>query len=50
MGQKYRIVSRQNLAHLTSWVGQRSTVKDRIAIGDADRFWEPSRYLIVVEQ
>lgn len=50
VGHKYRIVSRQNLAHLTSWVGQRSTVKDRIAIGDADRFWEPSRYLIVVEQ
>lgn len=48
--RRYRIVSRQNLAHLASSAGQQGVVTDRIAIGDAEQFWEPSRYLIVVEQ
>lgn len=48
--RKYRIVSRQNLAHLTSAVGRQGTVTERIAIGDSEGFWAPSRYLIVVEQ
>lgn len=48
--RKYRIVSRQNLTHLTSAVGRQGTVTERIAIGDAEGFWAPSRYLIVVEQ
>lgn len=48
--RSYRIVSRQDLAHLAGAVDGRGTVRERIAIGDPDRFWESSRYLIVVEQ
>lgn len=48
--RKYRIVTRQNLAYLGSWVGERGTVKGNIAIRSPDQFWEPSKYLIVVEQ
>lgn len=48
--RRYRIVSRQNLAHLASSAGQQGVVTERIAISDAEKFWEPSRYLIVVEQ
>jgi hypothetical protein len=46
----YRIVSRQNLASLQSWVGRKGAVKGSIAIATPASFWEPSRYLIVVEQ
>jgi hypothetical protein len=46
----YRIVSRQNLAHLASRAGNRGTVQGRIDIATPERFWEPSKYLIVVEQ
>ena len=48
--RKYRIVTRQNLAYLGSWVGERGTVKGSIAISSPESFWEPSKYLIVVEQ
>jgi hypothetical protein len=48
--RKYRIVSRQNLAYLGSWVGEQGTVKGSIAINSPESFWEPSKYLIVVEQ
>jgi hypothetical protein len=43
-------VTRQNLAYLGSWVGDRGTVKGSIAIRSPEDFWEPSKYLIVVEQ
>ncbi|MEO8635800.1 MAG: hypothetical protein ABI587_11040 [Gemmatimonadales bacterium] len=46
----YRIVSRQNLASLASWVGNQGAVKGTIAITAPESFWEPSKYLIVVEQ
>jgi uncharacterized coiled-coil protein SlyX len=48
--RSYRIVSRQNLTHLTSWVGGKGQVKGNIAIATPEEFWEPSKYLIVVEQ
>ncbi len=48
--RKYRILSRQNLAHLASWVGEHGTVKGSIDIRAPEPFWEPSKYLIVVEQ
>ena len=46
----YQVVSRQNLSSLDSWVGSRGTVKGTIAIASPESFWEPSKYLIVVEQ
>ena len=46
----YQVVSRQNLSYLDSWVGSRGTVKGTIAIASPESFWEPSKYLIVVEQ
>lgn len=48
--RRYRIVSRQNLASLDSWVGNKGAVQGTITIGTPAAFWEPSRYLIVVEQ
>ena len=48
--RSYRIVSRQNLASLASTADRKGTVQERIAIADAEGFWEPSRYLIVVQQ
>jgi hypothetical protein len=48
--RKYRIVSRQNLAYLTGWDGSRGQVSGTIGIQSPEEFWEPSRYLIVVEQ
>lgn len=48
--RRYRIVSRQNLAYLASTADRKGTVQERIAIADAEGFWEPSKYLIVVEQ
>ena len=47
--KSYRIVSRQNLSQLTSRVGGQE-VKGSIAIASPEEFWEPSRYLIVVEK
>jgi uncharacterized coiled-coil protein SlyX len=48
--RKYRIVTRQNLAYLTPGSPKKGQVKGEIAIASPDRFWEASRYLIVVEQ
>ena len=45
--RRYRIVSRQNL---TSLGGGKGAVKGTIAISAPESFWEPSKYLIVVEQ
>jgi hypothetical protein len=46
---RYRIVSRQNTAHLVS-NEQRGDISGVIQIASPDGFWEGSRYLIVVEQ
>lgn len=48
--RQYRIVSRQNLSQLGSWVGSKGRVKGSIAIRTPEQFWEPSKFLIVVEQ
>jgi hypothetical protein len=45
----YRIVSRQNTAHLVSAEGN-GVVRGAIQIASPDGFWEGSRYLIVVQQ
>jgi len=47
--RKYRIVSRQSPAYLApaSW---KNSVRGTLRIQDADAFWEPSRYLIVVAE
>lgn len=45
----YRIVSRQNLAHLAS-ADANGRVQGAISITSPEEFWEGSRYLIVVEQ
>ncbi len=48
--RKYRIVSRQNLAHLADSTDRKGTISGSIRIASATGFWEPSRYLIVVEK
>ena len=48
--RKYRIVTRQNLAYLTAGSEKKGQVKGEIGIAAPDKFWEASRYLIVVEQ
>ncbi len=47
--REYRIVSRQNLAHLAS-IQEDGRVQGSISIASPEEFWEGSRYLIVVEQ
>jgi uncharacterized coiled-coil protein SlyX len=48
--RKYRIVSRQDVAYLDPAAGARAEVKGTLAIASPEKFWEASRYLIVVEQ
>ena len=48
--RKYRVISRQDLAYLSSWTGKKGEVQGPIAIAAPEKFWEPSRYLIVVEK
>jgi hypothetical protein len=47
--RRYRIVSRQNLAFLDD-AGYRGRVRGKVSIREPEQFWEPSRYLILVEQ
>jgi hypothetical protein len=47
--RRYRIVSRQNTAHLVSAEGN-GVVRGAIQIASPDGFWEGSKYLIVVQQ
>jgi hypothetical protein len=49
-GKTYRIVSRQNLQHLAARVGGKEHLTGTIAIASPEEFWEPSRFLIVVER
>jgi hypothetical protein len=48
--RKYRIVSRQNLVHLAGGTDKKGRISGSIRIASAEGFWEPSKYLIVVEQ
>lgn len=48
--RSYAIVSRQNLSHLASRVGPKGRVDGVIEIASPEQFWEPSKYLIVVER
>ena len=48
--RSYAIVSRQNLSHLASRTGPKGRVNGVIAIASPEQFWEPSKYLIVVER
>jgi hypothetical protein len=47
--RRYRIVSRQNPAYVAETV-HRGEVREKLTIASPDKFWEPSRYLILVEQ
>jgi hypothetical protein len=47
--RSYSIVSRQNLADLVEAPDHEGTVRGHIQIAEADGFWEPSKYLIVVQ-
>ncbi len=46
----YRIVTPQNLASLAEPVSRNGRVRGRIRIASEREFWEPSRYLIAVEE
>lgn len=48
--RRYQIVSRQSLDNAEVAMRDRSTFKGDLKITDADRFWAPSRYLIIVEK
>ena len=46
----YKIVSQQNLAALATAPDSKGRIRGSIQIADPNQFWEPSRYLIVVQQ
>jgi hypothetical protein len=48
--RQYAIVSRQDLRQLASPVGRKGQVTGTLEIASPEEFWEPSRYLIVVER
>jgi hypothetical protein len=45
----YRILSRQNPAYVFE-AGNKGEVRETLTIAAPEKFWEPSRYLILVEQ
>jgi hypothetical protein len=47
--KNYKIISRQNLAYLTTPIEKDAKVKGGIEIASAEEFWAPSKYLIIVE-
>ena len=47
---KYLIVSRQNLEGLTTPPDEDGKIHGAVQIGSPDRFWGPSKYLIIVQQ
>ena len=47
--RRYRIISRQNPAYVSE-AGRRGEIREKLTIASPERFWEPSRYLILVEQ
>ena len=46
--RRYRIVSRQNPDYVAE-AGNRGEVREKLTIASPEKFWEPSRYLILVE-
>ena len=48
--KKYRIVSRQALAYLDTETDKDGKFSGSLVIGEPVEFWEPSKYLIIVEQ
>lgn len=49
-GRRYRIVSRHNLDDAKVDERDGTTFRGALHIADADRFWAPSRYLIIVQR
>jgi hypothetical protein len=47
--RRYRIVSRQNPAYVAD-AGRDGEVRESFTIAAPEKFWEPSRYLILVQQ
>jgi hypothetical protein len=47
--RRYRIVSRQNPDYVAE-AGNRGEVREKLTIASPEKFWEPSRYLILVVQ
>jgi hypothetical protein len=47
--RKYKIISRQNLAALTTPPDDDGKFRGMIQIADPATFWAPSRYLIIVQ-
>jgi hypothetical protein len=48
--KEYRIVSRQNLEYTDSVNKKESMVKGELKVTDPDKFWAPSKYLILVRR
>jgi hypothetical protein len=48
--RQYRIVSRQSLDDAEVEVRDRATFKGNLRIKDSERFWSPSRFLIIVQK
>ena len=48
--KQYRIVSRQNLEFTATTNPKQPLVKGALNVTDPDKFWAPSRFLIIVEQ
>ena len=48
--REYRIVSRQNLEYTDSVDQKSSMVKGELKVTDPDKFWAPSKYLILVRR
>jgi septal ring factor EnvC (AmiA/AmiB activator) len=48
--RNYKVVSRQSLDYADVAVRDQSTFRGNLKITNTDRFWAPSRFLIIVEQ
>ncbi|MEO5817923.1 MAG: hypothetical protein ABIT20_21825 [Gemmatimonadaceae bacterium] len=48
--RRYRVISRQSLDDAVVGERDRNSFKGNLKIADANRFWAPSRYLVLVEQ
>jgi hypothetical protein len=48
--KRYQIVSRQSLDDAKMEVREGSSFRGSLAIPDAEKFWAPSRYLIIVQR
>lgn len=49
MNRTYRVVSRQNASYLAAPPDREGRVRDRLRITDAEQFWAPSRFLILLQ-